>query len=176
VLACGPESRYGHLGLPLALDARPGGGPLAGLEAGLACARSEWVAALACDMPRADPRVFLALLDHAEEGHLDACLLETRTGVEPLCAVYHRSCLAPIRAALAAGERKLTAFHRFAKSPASSGELLSVGTLAESALPGELAALGVAVNLNTPEDLRAETGAPVVVEPLAVERVGRSAP
>ncbi len=153
LLACGSSERYADLGFPLALDACEDGGPLAGLEAGLARARTEWLAALACDMPRAEARVFEALLARARERGLDACLLETEKGVEPLCAVYRSTCLEPVRAAIAAGERKVTSFRRF---PTASGALPRVGVLLERELPGGLSELGVAVNLNTLEELGAE--------------------
>ena len=158
LLACGISARYADLGRPLVLDAYSDGGPLAGLEAALASSRTEWLAVIACDMPRAEGRVLLALLEHAEERGLDACLLETEKGVEPLCAVYHRRCLEPVRAALAAGERKVTAFFSVAKPDHTP---LIVGSLLERELPDELAVLGVAVNLNTPADLDVEVQAGV---------------
>jgi molybdopterin-guanine dinucleotide biosynthesis protein A len=149
-LACGPVERYAELGLPLALDARPDGGPLAGLEAGLARCETEYLAALACDMPRAAASVFLALHRRAEERGLDACFLETEGGVEPLFAVYRRSCLAPVRAALAAGELKMTSFLRF---PKADGSLPNSGSFLERELPEPLGRAGIARNLNTPEEL-----------------------
>ena len=88
LLACGTSPRYAELGRPLVLDAYPDGGPLAGLEAALARSRTEWLAAIACDMPRAEGRVLLALLARAEERGLDVCLLETEKGVEPHCAAH----------------------------------------------------------------------------------------
>ena len=164
LLACGPSERYRDLGLPLVVDRVPAGGPLAGLEAGLARARTEWIAALACDMPRANARVFEALLARAVERDLDACLLETEGGVEPLFAIYRKSCLAPMRAALAAGERKVTSFEGFATA---DGRRVRIAVLPERDLPGDLATRGVARNLNTPEDLALEA-------PLG--RASRSAP
>lgn len=146
LLACGSAERYGDLGLTLVLDSTPDGGPLAGLEAGLARARTEWVAALAVDMPRADARVLALLHDRARERGLDACLLASEQGLEPLCAVYRRSCLEPVRAALAAGERRMTAFHAH----------IRVETLAPDEMPEALRRLGVEKNLNTPEDLAVE--------------------
>ena len=159
LLACGPTERYADLGRTLVVDAFAGGGPLAGLEAALSRTRTTWLAALACDMPRADARVHLALLERAREKGLDACLLETPGGVEPLCAVYRRTCLEPVRAALRAGERKMTSFFRF---PGASGALPRVGFLPESELPGDLAGATVALNVNTPAELAAEAkgGAP----------------
>jgi len=153
LLACGASPRYGELGLPLVLDRSPGAGPLSGLEAGLARARTDWVAALACDMPRAAPEAFLALEDRAIEGGFDLCLLVTDKGVEPLFAVYRRTCLEPVRAALAAGERRIIAFHPF---PTAAGRPLRIGTLDERELPVALAARGVARNVNTPAELSAE--------------------
>lgn len=152
-LACGPSPRYAELGRPLALDAWPEGGPLAGLEAGLALCGTEFLAALACDMPRATAPAILALRRRAEEMELDACFLETDGGVEPLFAVYRRSCLAAVRTALAAGERKMTSFLRF---PKSDGALPKSGSFPERELPEPLSRLGVARNLNTPAELLLE--------------------
>ena len=143
LLACGPAERYAELGRPLVTDAFPDGGPLAGLEAGLRRANTEWIAALACDMPRAEPSIFAELLDRAERDDLDVCFLRTDRGVEPLCAVYRKTCLEPMGAALARGERKVVSFLRFEPRP-KAGDL-------------ELEP-GLAVNLNTPAEFQAEIG------------------
>ena len=144
LLACGPTERYAEHGRRLVLDRFRDGGPLAGLEAALAEPRTEWIAALACDMPRAEPKVFRDLLERAERDGLDVCFLRTQRGIEPLCAVYKRTCHASVHAALSAGERKVVSFLRY-------GDRLKEGELA---LDAELA-----VNLNTPEDVRSEMGA-----------------
>ena len=153
VLACGPEDRYAELGRPRVLDAAPDLGPLGGLSAALEHlvdssaerpAADPWLAALACDMPRARAEVFEALLARARERDADACLLETDGGVEPLYAVYRGTCLAAVRAALAAGERRMISFH----------DTLTVTTLAESELAGGLRSC--AVNVNTPSDYERE--------------------
>lgn len=143
LLACGPAERYADLGRPLVVDAFPDGGPLAGLEAGLRRAKTEWIAALACDMPRAEPSIFGELLARAERDGLDVCFLRTDRGVEPLCAVYRRTCLEPMRAALEAGERKVVSFLRF-EPRSNAGEV-------------ELEP-GLALNLNTPAEFQAEIG------------------
>jgi molybdopterin-guanine dinucleotide biosynthesis protein A len=144
LLACGPTERYREHGRPLVLDAYEDGGPLAGLEAGLARAKTGWIAALACDMPRAEPGIFVHLLERAERDDLDACFLRTERGIEPLCAVYRKSCLEPMRLALRAGERKVVSFLSYGESPKA----------------GELAlATGAALNLNTPAEFRAEVEA-----------------
>jgi molybdopterin-guanine dinucleotide biosynthesis protein A len=134
LLASGPAPRYPELGYDVVLDPVAGGsgvGPLGGLVAALEACRTEWLAVLACDMPRADARVFERLLAEAGRRRLDACLLETAGGPEPLLAVY--------RAATHAG--------------------LAIGTLREEALGPELARADCARNLNTPEDLARELAA-----------------
>lgn len=137
LLACGPSERYAEYGRRLVLDRFEDGGPLAGLEAALSASRTEWIVALACDMPRADASTLGRLLERED---LDVCFLRTERGVEPLCAVYRRTCLAPMRAALEAGERKVVSFLRFGRLQAGDRELDG----------------GVAVNLNTPEEFHAE--------------------
>lgn len=142
-LACGSAPRYAELGRPLLLDVRAGAGPLGGLVAALEALSGEWLCALAVDMPNAGPDVLRALLARARAAGLDACLLETPEGVEPLCAVYRKTCAEPARAALERGERRLVSFH--------GG--LAVGRVAS----GDVARGGAAaVNLNTPGDWERE--------------------
>jgi molybdopterin-guanine dinucleotide biosynthesis protein A len=136
VLATGADERYASLGFETVLDRTEGVGPLAGLLAGLEAADTEWCAVLACDMPRASSDELAALLRHAAQGGHDVCLLENEGGLEPLYGVYHRRCVAAIRAAIAAGERRMVSFH--------AG--LSLGTLRRHGA-------GPALNVNTPGEL-----------------------
>lgn len=140
-LACGPTPRYQDLGRKLVLDRRADGGPLAGLEAALEHARAPWILALACDMPFATTELLAGLLDRARQDDLDACWSISPGGAEPLCAVYSKKCLEPVRAALEAGERRMLAFHTY---PVSGRALRLAGL--------ELAQVHLARNLNTPAD------------------------
>ena len=154
VLACGPEARYGELQRELVLDGLPDGGPLAGLEAALSALREgseEWLLALACDMPRVRPELFRLLGRRAVQQQADACLLAGPRGVEPLVAVYHRRVLEAVRSALAAGERRMIAFHE-GHGP------VRVARLEERELPADLALSEPARNVNTPDDWRREGG------------------
>lgn len=159
VLATGSAERYPELGLPCVLD-RLGDGPLAGLEAVLGrfaeTPGGAWVAVLACDLPGADPAVVRRLLARARERALDACLLATAEGPEPLFAVYHTRCLDAVRDALRAGERRMVAFHRGSARADAAGARtpIAVGELPVEELPSELR--GCARNVNTPADLAAE--------------------
>jgi len=151
VLACGPEPRYEELGLPLALDHESDAGPLAGIAAGLERLETPWVIVVAVDMPRLSRNLFDALVTRAQERELDVCYFESEGGIEPLCAVYHRRCLEPIRTALAAGRRKVTAF-----TDETSGQPLRVGRLPVGELSETLRVRDCAVNLNTPDELKRE--------------------
>jgi molybdopterin-guanine dinucleotide biosynthesis protein A len=148
VLASGAAPRYGELGLETVLDAFEGGGPLAGLLAGLEGATTEWVAVLACDLPRANAGALRALLAEAEREGLDVCLLELERGTQPLFGVYRRRCAEAVRAALEAGERRMVAFH----GRSAGGAPLRVGSLGAGRLGGP----ELALNLNTPGELAAE--------------------
>jgi molybdopterin-guanine dinucleotide biosynthesis protein A len=127
------------------LDPIADAGPLAGLLAGLEAARTEWVAVLACDMPRASAGALRELLAEARRSDLDLCLADLPRGSQPMLAVYRRRCAPAVRAALEAGQRRMVAFHALAVD----GRPLRAGTLA-------LADAGAALNLNTPADLAAE--------------------
>jgi molybdopterin-guanine dinucleotide biosynthesis protein A len=148
LLACGPEPRYAELGFPLVLDETLDGGPLAGLAAGLAAARGEWVAALACDMPRLAPEFFEELLARAHEARSDGAVYELDGRVEPLCGVYHRRCLGAVRASLAAGRRRMIDFWVAPEARADGPHILRLAPRSGRAF----------VNLNTPEDLAREVG------------------
>jgi molybdopterin-guanine dinucleotide biosynthesis protein A len=104
----GSEPRYGDRGRPVDLDAIPDAGPLAGLAAALAAAAPRPALLLGVDMPFATPEL-LRHLCGALPGW-DAVVPASDAGPEPLCAAYATACLEPVRAALAAGERKMTAF------------------------------------------------------------------
>lgn len=154
LLACGATPRYADLGLPLVLDERPGEGPLAGLAAGLAGARGDWIVALACDMPHVTVRVLRKLLERARQRGLDVCHLEGPRGPEPLCGVYSKACLGPVRAALLAGERRMVAFWG---ARTETGPSLRIGGVSSSECED---GQDPTINLNTPEDwVRARTGA-----------------
>lgn len=143
-LACGTSERYAEFGLPLVVDRYAGAGPLAGLEAALASARDEWLVVLACDLPRVTSGVLAHLVERARAQDLDACFFETDLGLEPLCAVYRRTCLPGVRAALDAGERRMIAF---LNHPTTRAALPRVGTVRADAFADCL------VNVNTMGDL-----------------------
>ncbi len=104
----GAAGAYGRLGLPALDDAPAGIGPLGGLRALLLEARARGHAhalALACDLPYLEAPLIARL---AEETSV-ASFLAPRGGElwETLVARYAVDALAPVDAAIAAGERAL---------------------------------------------------------------------
>lgn len=84
------------------LDDVTDGGPLAGIAAGLAAARTDAVVVVACDMPR----VTAALLDRLleEVARYDVAIPRLGGRPEPVCACYRKSAAYWIRDSLDRGE------------------------------------------------------------------------
>jgi len=92
----------------VAEDLYPESGPLGGLYTGLSALRAEAALAVACDMPLLQP----ALVDQLFgllPGH-DVVVPVSEDYAQPLCAVYTKACLGPIRRRLEAGQFKLMGF------------------------------------------------------------------
>jgi len=79
----------------LVVDAISGQGSLVGIYSALSAASYPYLFVLACDMPLADAMVIHRLIDDRLD--YDAVIPQTAGGLEPLCAVYSRRCLEPIR-------------------------------------------------------------------------------
>lgn len=104
----GAPERYSSLGIPCLADLRPGLGPLSGLEAALSATAADWNLILACDFPEVTPELLRSLLDHASCAGNDVTVtLGAEREQQPLCAVYHRRCLAAVRDALDRSEKRL---------------------------------------------------------------------
>ncbi len=109
VTLIGSQERYGHLGIPVLPDLRPGYGPLAGIETALSAERAEWNLVVACDLPLVSATLFTQLLEVARESEADCVLPISEDGrAQPLMAVWNRSALAHVRLALDSGLRKVT--------------------------------------------------------------------
>ncbi len=104
----GPTRRYLERGAPVIVDAVENGGPLGGVLAGLEALGDGPGLFLAVDIPLAPADLLRRLLELSVDH--DAVVPVTVGGPHPLCAVYRRSCVAPIHRRLAAGERKMTCF------------------------------------------------------------------
>jgi len=153
LLATGATPRYTEFGLPIVLDRERDQGPLAGLDAALHAARHERVVVLAVDMPAVGSELLATLAERAERDDLDALVLASANGPEPLCGVYHTRLSVCIRAALAAGERRMTALYSY---PLADGSAPRLSTIDAS----ECADSGAILNVNTVEDLARAQASP----------------
>jgi molybdopterin-guanine dinucleotide biosynthesis protein A len=98
----GAREMYENLGFPTLPDRYPGFGPTGGIVTALAApASSEWNLIVACDMPGISTDFLTALLAEAVDNGRDATVPVTPDGRRhPLCAVYRRSALFPLQAAV----------------------------------------------------------------------------
>ena len=141
-----PDS-YDRFGTPMVADIYPAHGPLAGLHAGLRAARHDLMAVVPCDMPFASGALLLYLA--AEAVNYDVVLPTSpgeggRIHYEPLHAVYRRSCLPAIEAALKNGVQRVRMFYpQVSVREVHYEEWCSVPE----------ADLSVFANVNTPGDL-----------------------
>ncbi|WP_421280504.1 molybdenum cofactor guanylyltransferase MobA [Aeromonas taiwanensis] len=113
-------------------------GPLAGMQAGLAAARHDWVLFVPCDGP-ALPLDLMTRFRAAITPDTDLVVAHDGEHLQPVVALLHRALLPSLRQALAEGERKTGAWfarHRMAVVPFAD-------------LPDAF------VNLNSPDELAA---------------------
>jgi molybdopterin-guanine dinucleotide biosynthesis protein A len=143
IITANDAESYRYLGLPIARDKRPGAGALEGLRTALANASGERVLVVGCDMPFLNPELMALLLDLADG--FQAVLPRWDERLQPLCAVYQRSCLHAIERSLASGQKRMIAFH----------DQVDVRIVGEDEVatfdPDGLSFF----NVNTPEDLAA---------------------
>ena len=104
-----PE-RLEPLGLAanLVTDERPGEGSLMGIYSGLKAARHPYALVVACDMPFLNPPLLRYMLSMVP-GY-DVIIPRLAGMLEPLHAVYGRTCLPWMARLLDEGERKIVAF------------------------------------------------------------------
>lgn len=107
--------RYAPYGDRCVPDVYPGVGTLGGIHAGLSAASHDLALIVACDMPFLNPAVLSWFVDTASRtngtGPADLVILKHEEGVEPLHAVYRKSCLPVIQATIESGERCAFAFY-----------------------------------------------------------------
>jgi len=137
-----PDS-YRFLGIPMAGDLYPGEGSLAGIHAALSHAPTDLVFVVACDMPFISPAVVRHLCGLTDG--CDAVVPESPDGIEPLHAIYRRSCLPVMEQMLSRGEKRIQDLLNQVQTCHLSWEELSH-------LPGARQSF---LNLNTPQEFAA---------------------
>jgi molybdenum cofactor guanylyltransferase len=101
VAVVGDPKKYGGLGYSVFADRLPGCGPLGGLYTALSISSADWNLVVACDMPGISVEILHTLLDGAGASSKN-CVVAASVGgeMEPLCAIYHRRCLAAVSRAI----------------------------------------------------------------------------
>lgn len=104
---------YHYLGVEVISDIIPQRGPLSGIHAGLTKAKHKYSFIVPCDMPFLEHGLIRLLLDEAP-GY-DVVVPQIENYLEPLHAVYNKSCLGQIEKCLAENIRKVYAFYPWVK-------------------------------------------------------------
>ena len=108
VAVVAPEGRFAELALPLLPDRWPGAGPLGGIATALSATKADWNLVVGCDLPYLTSEWLAWFIPRAMNSPAQAVVPESRRGLEPLAAVYHRACAAPLTAALDRGVRRVS--------------------------------------------------------------------
>ncbi len=104
----GPESVYGALGYRVVEDSVDNFGPVAGILAALEDSSSPRTLVIACDLPNVRPELLEMLFRRAESANVDAVVPIAPDGREqPLCAVYGKGAVEPLRQAVKTGVHKV---------------------------------------------------------------------
>ena len=135
VTLVGPPGQYRSLGYPIVADRVSGCGPLGGVFTALGVSQADWNLIVACDMPDLTAGFLGDLLQAAEAAGADCLVPQTASGLDPLCAVYHRRCLTSASSCIT---RKVFKMHDF------------VSSLRFAAWP--VSDPSVLVNANTPDE------------------------
>jgi len=131
-------NRTPDIGLAVVIDEFPERGALGGIYTAIVRSPHERTLVVACDMPFLDQRFleYMAAID------ADLVIPRSTRGYEPLCAIYSRTCAAPIRERIIRGELEASRLPEGVKVAEVSAE-----TLAAYDPDGLLL-----VNVNTPHD------------------------
>jgi molybdenum cofactor guanylyltransferase len=141
IIASNQTAKYNIDGVSEVPDVYQNKGPLGGLHAGLLAVKSDYAFVTAGDMPFFTAELATYLM--ARKDGYDAIVPQIRGNWEPLCAVYSRNCIGPIKDCLQADIRKVFRFYpKIRVLAVSEDELKFAG------LPAK-----IFYNLNTPEDL-----------------------
>ncbi|KWW20976.1 hypothetical protein AS888_15235 [Peribacillus simplex] len=100
---------YRFLQLPLIADLHKDHGPLGGLHAGMTASQTQLHFLAACDMPFVSATVIHELMANYEPS-FDAVIPEINGRLQPLFAVYHKTCLPVLTECLMSRELKMSRF------------------------------------------------------------------
>ena len=107
VILIGSPKRYHQLGYAVQPDLFDQCGPAGGIATALRISTTDWNLVAACDMPGLTAAALQMLLDKCDSTAMDCIVAAGETGLEPLCAVYHRRCLRVFERSLEEGRFRM---------------------------------------------------------------------
>ena len=141
VLITNSPEEYSYLGLPIRKDLIRGLGPIGGILTGLEDISDEAGFFIACDMPFVSEDLIRYIV--SVRGEFDAVVPKIDWKIEPLHALYRKSCLPVIRELIASGVyQTIKAFDR-----------LNVRYLNEAEIKANDPQMRSFFNVNRPEEL-----------------------
>ena len=143
ILVTNTPQAYLDWNMLMVTDLFPIRSSLTGIQAGLFYASRPYAFVSACDAPFLKPELVHLLVSQARPG-ADAVMPETFKGLEPLCAVYSKSCLKNVEAHIR--QEKLKIQQVFHKS--------RINRISDARLRKTDPDLHSFININTPEDLK----------------------
>ena len=132
-------------------DILPVPGSLTGIVSALIASDTDYVFVLGCDMPFVTEEAMRHVIG-AEAGE-DVIIPQTEDGLEPMHALYRRSCISPMLSALGRGHMKIAGLVRGTMKIADVFAMVSVKVLPPDPVFFNRG-LPVFTNINTEEDLR----------------------
>jgi molybdopterin-guanine dinucleotide biosynthesis protein A len=146
LLSTNSPEKLAHLGLEMVEDVLPGRGPLVGIYSSLLRARYPHLFAIACDMPFISSELINYMKGICKD--YDVTVPETERGLEPLHAIYSKTCLPVMKKYIAKGGkgRVIEFFPEVKVRVINQGEIskLTVGEAGVTPSPF--------LNFNTPEE------------------------
>ena len=101
---------YRFLNIPVFSDIYTGVGALAGLHTSIHYTNTDYVLVLACDMPYLNQGLIKHMIEIKEQADIIIPALGENGFLEPFRAIYSRSCLPSIEAAILAGKKRVISF------------------------------------------------------------------
>lgn len=113
IIVADDTARYAEYADQCVPDHYKGVGTLGGIHGGLAAAEHDLIFVVGCDMPFVDPQLVLWFLEAAKGW--DAVVLKQGGYVDPLHAVYRKSCLPAVEKMIASGNQRAMSFHPYVR-------------------------------------------------------------
>lgn len=140
ILIANEKGQYEYLGIPVIEDLIKQLGPLGGIYTGLMRIANEAGFFVACDMPFISPQLVRYMVDIRDK--YAAVVPSGATGIEPLHAIYTRTCLGPIKDLIDAQRYQVRLFY----------EHVSVKYVTEDEIRKFVSPRGAFLNINTPDE------------------------